>query len=438
MALPDSLMQFCEAPQEFLLKTALKGPAARFRMNDEVFLVLSDPSSIHAVLNGKFDDFEKGAMVEIPRTFLHDGIITVEGGGWTEQHAMFAPLFARRRIRELEPFIADLVTRIIERWAALPDGEPVDVLAAAKRLAFDTVAIGLFSITDEAFADRLFDTLDELDRTESVRLNYLLKRFGADAQGGYGRSSYAQAIERMHRLTETFVDERLAGAAQPDDLIGEVMATAAFAEFTPERKRAFLADQVSTMLTAGFVTTGESIFWALYFLAKHPAAQQRARADIVANTAVMSGAVPIDAPPFLTAAFNESQRLYPAAWFVGRVARRDVRVGDIDIAAGTRVVCSPYVLHRMPALWPDSDQYRPERFLPGASPAVTPRSLIPFGTGLRACLGRGLALMEMSAVACLTLARFELELASDPPIALAGSFSMHPRDPVMFRLKPLA
>ena len=431
-------MPFCQAPQQFLLDMALREPAARFRMNDETFLVLSDPTSVHAVLNGKPDDFEKGAMAEIPRTSWRDGIFTIDGSGWAEQHAMLAPLFARRRIRQLEPFIADRVTRLIETWAALPAGEPVDILSAANRLAFEVVAIGLVGVTDEALADGLFETLGELDRTESVRLNYLVKRLGADMQGGFGRSPHAQAIERMDRLTAAVADERLARATLADDLLGAVMATAAFAELTPERKRAFLADQVATLLAAGYVTTGESIFWGLYLLAKHPAAQRRARAEVVANTAATSGAVPVDAPPFLEAAFNESQRLYPPVWFMGRVARRDVRVGDVDIAAGTRVICSPYVLHRMPALWPEADQYRPERFLPGASPAVAPRSLIPFGVGMRACLGRGLALMEMSAIACMTLARFELELASDAPIALTGAFSTHPRERVMFRLKPLA
>jgi cytochrome P450 len=312
------------------------------------------------------------------------------------------------------------------------------MLAAANRLAFDVVGIGLLGITDEALADNLFHTLGELERAETVRLNYLVKRFGADNRGGFGRSSHAQAIERMERLTAAVADERLARATLLDDFIGNIMQTAAFAAFKPERKRAFLADQVVTLLAAGFVTTGESIFWGLYLLAKHPAAQQRARAEIVANTAAMSGAVPVDAPPFLTAAFNESQRLYPPIWFMGRVARRDVRVGNVDIAAGTRVICSPYVLHRMPALWPESDQYRPERFLPGASPAVTPRSLIPFGIGMRACLGRGLALMEMCAIACMTLVRFELELVSDAPIELTGAFTMHPREKVMFRLEPLA
>src|ERR1700720_78987 len=103
LALPDSVMAFSRAPQQFLLNLALADSDARFRMNDEIFLVLSEPRSIHAVLNGELDDFEKGATVEIPRASWRDGIITVEGEGWTEQRAMFAPLFARRRVRQLEP-----------------------------------------------------------------------------------------------------------------------------------------------------------------------------------------------------------------------------------------------------------------------------------------------------------------------------------------------
>jgi len=439
LALPDSVMAFSRAPQQFLLNLALAGSDARFRMNDEIFLVLSEPRSIHAVLNGKLDDFEKGATVEIPRASWRDGIITVEGEGWTEQHAMFAPLFARRRVRQLEPLIAKLVTRLTETWAALPAGAQVDLLAAANRLAFDIVSIGLLGITDTDLADDLFQTLGDLERVETVGLNYLVKRLRANTQGGFGRSSaQAEAMEHLDRLTAAVADERLARATPSDDLIGGLMETEAFAAYNPERKRAFLADQVVTLLAAGFVTTGESMFWALYLLARHPAAQARARTEILATTSALRGVVPVEAPPFLAAAFNESQRLYPPVWFMGRVARRDVRVGGIDIAAGTRVICSPYVLHRMPALWFESNQYRPERFLPGASPAVGPRSLIAFGTGMRACLGRALALMEMCAIASMTLARFELELVSDAPVELTGSFTMHPRETVMFRLQPLA
>jgi len=437
--LPDSLMAFAQAPQRFLLDLALSASTPWFRMNDETFLVLSDPASIHAVMNGKLGDFEKGATVEIPRASWRDGIITVEGEGWVEQHAMFAPLFTRRRVRQLEPLICDRVSRLLKTWSDLQPGEPVDLLAATSRLAFDVVAIGLLGITDTALADDLFRTLGDLERVETVRITYLVKRMRASIPaGGFQRSAHTELLEHMDRLAAAVAEERLARTSPSDDLLGGLMETQTFQGYSPERKRAFLADQVVTLLAAGFVTTGESMFWSLYLLAKNPQAQARARAEILADTSAAGGTPPMDAPPFVAAALNESQRLYPPVWFMGRVARRDVVVGQTEIAAGTRVICSPYVLHRMPTLWSESEQYRPERFLPGAEPPIVPRSLITFGTGMRTCLGRGLALMEMSAIACMTLARFELELVSDAPIAMSAAYTMQPRDRVLFRLNPLA
>ena len=109
------------------------------------------------------------------------------------------------------------------------------------------------------------------------------------------------------------------------------MGTPAFAAFTLERKRTFLADQVSTMLTAGFVTTGESIFWGMYLLAKHPAVQERARVEVLEQTKAAISAVPVDAPPFVVAAFNESQRLFPAIWFLGVWIALQIWTGGISL-----------------------------------------------------------------------------------------------------------
>jgi cytochrome P450 len=88
----------------------------------------------------------------------------------------------------------------------------------------------------------------------------------------------------------------------------------------------------------------------------------------------------------------------------------------------------------MTSIWPDPDAFRPERFLPGA--VLAPRTYIPFGCGVRACLGRALASMEATAFIAATLARFDLQLVSDAPVTLTGAFSMQPREPVRFRLVP--
>jgi len=212
-------------------------------------------------------------------------------------------------------------------------------------------------------------------------------------------------------------------------VIGALMASAFMRELSPERRRVVLRDSIGSLLTAGYVSTGESMFWALYQLARHPDAQARARADVLAARGPL-----VDAPPYLAAVLNESLRLYPPAWFIGRTTRRAMQLGGVDIPAGTQVVCSPFVLHRSPALWPNPDAFSPERFLPGST--MVARSFIPFGSGPRACIGRALSLMEMTSLVSATLAAFDLELPSDAPVTLTGSYSMQTREPVPLRLRP--
>jgi len=169
------------------------------------------------------------------------------------------------------------------------------------------------------------------------------------------------------------------------------------------------------------VSSGEGIFWTFYLLALHPDAQTAVREEIGAQT-------------WLTAVYHEALRLYPPAWFIGRIARKTVRAGSEEFAAGTRLVCSPFVLHRMPSIWSAPDAFRPERFLPGA--VIQPKAFISFGSGVQACVGRALETMEATASIAATLARFDLHLAPAAPMTLAGTYSMQPREPVLFRLAP--
>jgi cytochrome P450 len=88
----------------------------------------------------------------------------------------------------------------------------------------------------------------------------------------------------------------------------------------------------------------------------------------------------------------------------------------------------------MPALWPAPDEFQPKRFLPGVR--VVPRSYIPFGSGMRACIGRALALMELSLLVPAILSRFKLRLTDETPVTLAGTFSMQPRESIHIEMIP--
>jgi cytochrome P450 len=425
--LPDSVFEFCRAPHSFLLNLArTEGPVARFRLNDESFAVVGEPEAFQAISNGSFDDFEKGELYDIIEACFGQSVFTVDGAVWKGMHDVITPLFSRERIAALAPVVRAVVARHVEQWAQMAAaGMPVDLLTASKRVAFDVVARGLMSIDDEAVTNGLFTVLNRADRIQAVRLKYIGKRLSG-LRAHFQKNPVAEEIDRV---AYAMAAERLAEAEQPsprsEDLIGSAISILAEQNMDADQRPRFVRDLFSSMLSAGYVTTGESIFWSLYLLARYPEAQERARRESAPGAS---------ASPWVSAVISESLRLYPPAWFLGRIARRTVQIGSMEFEAGTRLVCSAYVLHRMPALWSEPDEFRPERFLRGTHGPS--KAYFPFGTGMRACIGRALALMELSIFLPELLARFEVRLTEETPVTLAGTFSMQPRELVQVSLIP--
>jgi cytochrome P450 len=425
----DAVRAFVRQPQRFLLDLALvEGPVAPFSLNDQPYVVLSDPDDVHAVLGGDGGTYEKGALYEVPRIIGGDGILTAEGDDWAAQRAVIHSFFSRARVEALAPSIAAAIARQLDRWAEHEDAV-VDVMSATKRAAFEVVSGGLLGIRAGPLADELFDALMEVGRVEHVTVWLLAERFHPDTgpgAGTFGPRALTSALDRVDRAAYELADERLGRRLDPDDrapveLLDALLASPSLVDAAPERRRTALRDQIVNLLLAGYVTTGESMFWAAYLLARHPEVQARARAEATVGR------------PYVAALGRETLRLFPATWFTGRVARRPVRLGSRDLAAGTRLIASPYVLHRLPALWPEPDEFRPERFA-GSGPLV-PRAYLPFGSGMHACLGRPLAMAELGEFVTGLLDRFEVGLDDGAPPELAGSYTLRPRRTVPLRLR---
>lgn len=423
--LPDSVFEFCRAPQQFLLDLArTRGPVVPFRVNSERFVTLADPDCIHQVLTGPFDDFEKGELYDLIAAAFGDSIFTVDPPQWQELHQAIAPLFSRARPQSMRSCVGSIANRHMQGWEPLAEtGQPVEILARLKRLAFDIIAEGLLGIRHQDTLDRMFAVLHRGERTEAVRLMYLGKRMAA-VRTRFRSSPLSEQIEAIcGGIARDRIATRTAGAVEPpDNLVDDLIASPAFQGMPSGSRPKFVRDLISSILSAAYVTTADGLFWSLYLLARNPAAQQRAYEETRARSA----------PSWTPAVISESLRLYPPVWFLGRIARRRLRIGGVEIAENTRIMCSPWVLHRMPSLWPDPDEFRPERFLPGNT--VPPRSYLPFGSGRRACTGRALALMELSTLVPEILSRFELRPTDGEPPGLAATFSMQPSRPVYLRL----
>jgi hypothetical protein len=188
-------------------------------------------------------------------------------------------------------------------------------------------------------------------------------------------------------------------------------------------------DQVVSLIAAGYETTSGAMAWAIYALLSTPGAWDTA-ADEVKQT--LGGRVPdaddLDALTYLNGVVHETLRLYPPGVVSARKVLRDLPFGGHRIRAGRLLLFSPYVTHRLPELWPEPLQFRPERWDPD-SPHYRkpgPHEFLPFGGGPHRCIGWAMATTEMAVMLARLLARTSLRLPAQR-IRASGFAALRPR-----------
>jgi cytochrome P450 len=169
-----------------------------------------------------------------------------------------------------------------------------------------------------------------------------------------------------------------------------------------------LLDQLLLLLLGGYETTSMSLCWAVHCLVQHPEALARVRAELADVMGDGFDPARVRDLHYLGAVIHESMRLYPIAIGISRKLRAPQRISGKDLPAGAIVMASIYLIHRNPALWPEPEQFKPERMLDKRPPAW---QLFPFGGGAWRCLGAAFAEHEMRIVLARLLTAYDVAIA---------------------------
>jgi cytochrome P450 len=178
--------------------------------------------------------------------------------------------------------------------------------------------------------------------------------------------------------------------------------------------------------------------FALYYLTQNPQAMARAQAEVDSLWGETDHPDPAftDIPKlrFVRAALDEALRLWPTAPAYLRAARTDTVLGGrYRMNQGDWAMVLLPLLHRDPGVWPDPEQFDPDRFAPGQAKTRPPHAYKPFGTGTRACIGRQFALHEAVLTLGLLLHRYHLAPIDDYRLKIAESLTLKPQG---FQLLP--
>jgi cytochrome P450 len=399
-------------PFRYLMKLATERPVARYRAGAEQAYLVSDPELIKHVLADNASNYTKDTAVNrVFKNAVADGLLTSEGTFWRHQRKLMQPAFRRERLSVLGSLVTETTEAMLARWKALADTDQVvEVSEEMSALTMQTTAKALFG------AD-ISGEVEEIGRKIAAALTILVSP---------GRAEFQQASEQLDSLVASIVDERMRTPSGSVDLLAMLMeAKDEAGEGMPRRQ---LLDEIITLLLAGYETTANSLGWTWYLLSRNPKALQRMESEV---DSVLSGRVPTTDDlvllPETRRVLEESLRLYPPAWILGRRALGADRLGDVDIAAGSVIAMSPYIVHRLERYWPDPESFQPDRFLTERMPGKHPFAYFPFGGGPRLCIGHNFAMLEAHLIVATIAQRYRLRLVPGHAVEPERLFVLRPR-----------
>jgi cytochrome P450 len=407
---------FLELGQEF-------GAAARFRIFNERFLLLNDPTLVNEVLVTKQDSFRKGRALEGARDFLGDSLLVSEGAEHTRQRRLIQPAFHRGRIAGYAQVMAEKAARWRDARRA---GEEIDAAKEMNHLTLDVVGETLFGSQVGSQAHEIADSLSEIVDNFGRMLLPFWRLWRRIPTAQNRRLAHAQ--EKLDATILGLIAQRRAENRDNGDLLSMLLAAEDADQPDKRLTDREIRDQALTLFLAGHETTANALAWTWHVLAQHEPERLRMKAELdeVLRDGRLPGLEDMGRLPYTTAVISESMRLYPPVWVVGRRAIDDVVIGDYEVPRRTIVIMSQYVIHRDERFWPDAATFRPERWLE-EDPARPKFAYFPFGGGGRVCIGESFAWAEGVLMLAVMARRWRLEPVAGHPVELNPTVTLRPK-----------
>jgi cytochrome P450 len=344
---------------------------------------LADPAACKEVFTGDTAVFRAGAANQFMRPTLGPAsLLLLDEDEHLRTRKLMLPSFHGDAVKRYAAVMAEIAAAEVDRW---PVGRTFAVRPSMQRITLEVIMRAVFGIDDPARLERLRGLLTEMMDQNPAYLWFEWMRVDLGPRSPYGR--FLRLRDRVDAiLFDEIASRRRNGSVEERVDVLSLLAQSGLSDGE-------LRDELMTLLLAGHETTATGLAWACERLVRHPEALERARED--------------DA--YLDATVKEVLRVRPVVLDVARVVSAPAQVAGFDIDADTMIVPAIATVQRADGVWPDPDAFSPERFLDGSPPAY---GWIPFGGGVRRCIGAAFAQLEMKVVLRTVLDRAELAAPS--------------------------
>jgi cytochrome P450 len=366
-------------------------------------VVYSSPELVRQIVTGPPGIFHAGLSNQPLKAVLGPwSLLVLDRAPHMQQRKLLLPPFHGERLRSYGQLIRELAEREVAAW---PVGEPFRLDERMQALTLEVILDVVFGIADEARKDDLRRLMPPY--VESSRR---LVFWGAVANRDIGpmkpHATFVARRDAVDALLHREIAERRrlddGTLAQRSDILS-MLVGARHDDGSPMGDRE-IRDELMTLVAAGHETTATGLTWAIDLLHRNPAVLARVRA------AGEAGSESGD-DEYLNAVCQEVLRIRPVVPLVGRIVTEPVTIGDREHPAGTSFVASIVLTHHRDDVYPQPEAFRPERFL---GDGVQSYAWLPFGGGVRRCIGASFAQFELATI-LRVLARSPVRLAARRP-----------------------
>jgi len=431
MSLTDKTSRIAPGPQEPVAVGIDPGTLGRLkdlrrRYGDVINLTtpngrkvcfVNDPVEVRKLLVKQHANYKKGPGFERVKMLLGNGLIVSDGETWRRSRRMIQPAFSRQNIHRLIEVMVTCTEGVSARWQrAAVGGQSIDVTQDMSEFSLELILRCIFG---EEYENGILVG----DRNP---FEFLSKDSARDLR-------VVMQVRETRKLILDIVEKRRAYSGEPSfDLLSMYLAAVDKngKKFTDNE----LLDELVTLIVAGYETSAGTLNWAWFLLATHTEAEQALLNEANECLAESIDQQSISDMTYTQQVLEETLRLYPPVWLFTRRAAIDDALVNFDMAEGTDIYMSPYILHRSEEYWEKPDDFDPERFSPESGTYKKgDRPYFPFSLGPRRCLGEYFSFLEMKIHLGLLVPRFRMTLASSGRPELDLGINLRSRESVILR-----
>lgn len=402
---------------------------SRFRVGPFTFVTVAEPELCQEVLTHT-DDFDKTpAVTASARPAFGSGILLIENRPHRARRRMIQPAFNHSRIIT---YVDTISKHAMERGQMWADGQVIDVGNEMTKLTMRVIGKIMLDLND------LGDE-DELGQAITTVFDYMKTAFLLPVPLSWPLPHNIKMRRALALLDSTIygtIARRRSSSENKGDLISLLLA--ARDEDSRQLTDKEIRDDAMAILVAGHETTAYTLAFAFYLLTKHPSIYSKLQHEV---QYVLQGRQPkledLAHLPYTMQVFKETLRLFPAAHTLPRQATKDTTIGDYEVRKGWFVGVDIWGMHRRPDYFPDPKAFDPDRFTPEREAQIPRNTYLPFGSGPRNCIGRGLAMLEGPLALAALTQQVRLELEPGTRLKLKFLLTIRPRKPLLMRVHRL-